>query len=378
MRICFIIEAWKPFYAGGQVHAIELCKRLVANHGCSVDIYTRALKVDGKTYSKNESLLNGKIKVIRKGIPSKLESVVGRLSWIMSFLGKPLYEKYDIVHGQANLGGLPGWIIGKLKKIPSIFTVHGSGLLVWNEMAKGVILRINCFVENFLQTKLKYNTEISVDSRFCKFKNKNKPIVIPNGVDVDKFDKIKVQKEKKYTKILFVGRLHPQKGLIYLIKSIESIKNKIKNTKFVIIGSGELDEKLQKEIKKRKLTKFFDFKGKVFGDDLVREFKSSHLFILPSIFEGQPLTLLEAWAAKLPVLVTNVGDNDRFVINNKNGWIIDPKNPKKLSNSILKILSKDKKDLNNIGNSGYKLVKENYSWDKMTEKTYKVYIKNIK
>ena len=369
-----IIEAWKPFYAGGQVHAWELCKRLVQNHNCTITMYTRRLLVNNKKYKKNESYFNNKLKIIRCGILTDYESILGRISWVLDVFFKNLFKKYDLIHGQANLGGLPTWLLGFFKKSKTIFTVHGSGLLVWDEMAKGFGQKINYLVERFLQTQIRYDKEISVDSKFCKFKNKNNPIVIPNGVDVEKFDEIKVQKEKKYFKILFVGRLHPQKGLKYLIEAIKGIKDKIKIPfKVVIIGSGQLDQKLKTIVKKYHLEDYFEFKGKVFGEDLIKEYKSSHLFVLPSVFEGQPLTLLEAWAAKLPVIVTDVGGNKDFVENGKNGWIINSKNSEVLADILIKTIKLDNDKLEKIGKKGYELVKTKYCWDNIINKTYKVY-----
>ena len=97
------------------------------------------------------------------------------------------------------------------------------------------------------------------------------------------------------------------------------------------------------------------------------------MFVLPSVFEGQPLTLLEAWAANLPVLVTDVGGNRDFVVNGKNGFIIKSENSSILAESLLKAIGLGKAKLDRIGKKGYELVKKDYSWDKMADKTFDVY-----
>ena len=158
-----IIEAWKPFYAGGQVHCRELCKRLIERYDCEIKLYTRRLKVDGIAYKKDESYFNGKLKIIRAGVTTKYESIIGKKNWVCSVFFRNLFKKYDIIHGQANLGGLPAKMLGVVKRRPVVFTVHGSGLDVWGELGKGLIARINRFVEKFLQTGIKYDAEISVD-----------------------------------------------------------------------------------------------------------------------------------------------------------------------------------------------------------------------
>jgi glycosyltransferase involved in cell wall biosynthesis len=372
-----IMEAWKPFYAGGQVHTFELCKRLVQNHNCNVDVYSRKLIKDGKKYSTNEIYEGGKLKFIRTGFGSDYFSYIGRFFWIFSTISKCFFKKYDIIHGQANLGGLPAKILGWIKKVPVVYTVHGSGLDVWDEMGKGFSAKVNYNIEKFLQTGIKYDKEISVDKTFLKYKNKNQPIVIANGVDIKKYDLVNCKKDKNF-KIIFVGRLHPQKGLRFLIKAVNLIKNVLlPSTEFHIIGSGKLDAELKKMAKDKGVTNFFKFRGKIFGDELIKEYKSSHLFILPSVFEGQPLTLLEAWAAKLPVLVTDVGGNKDFVINlwnkEENGLMIEPQNPKILAQAILELSKLDRSRLIQIGENGYFMVKDQYSWDSMTKKTFEIY-----
>ena len=84
MKVCMIIEAWKPFYGGGQSHTWELVKGLVNNHGCEVNLYTRRLKIKGKSYKNNEFLMNGRLKVFRSGITSNYNSFIGKISWVIN------------------------------------------------------------------------------------------------------------------------------------------------------------------------------------------------------------------------------------------------------------------------------------------------------
>lgn len=365
MRIAYLIEAWNPIYGGGQVHLKELTKRLSTRYNVDIDIYTRCLTVDDKNYF--EDYKEGKINIYRRGLCSKYGSMLGRLSWTLSVAKEVLSKKYDIVHGQANIGGFPLWLVKKFSKsTPCIFTVHGSGLDVWNEMAHGFSQKINYFMEKLVQTQLKYDLEISVDSRFQKFKNVNKVIVIPNGVDI--YDYCTYNTEKVKGKLLFVGRLHPQKGLKYLIEAVKLIKDKFKY-KIYIVGSGELETELKDLIYTYDIVNYFVFVGSKFGTELVKEYKSAVAFVLPSVFEGQPLTILEAMASKLPCIVTDVGDNSLFV-NTSTGWIVPSKDAKALAKVLLEL---DTADLDTMGKNGFELVSNNYTWDIMTEKYYDLY-----
>ena len=101
-------------------------------------------------------------------------------------------------------------------------------------------------------------------------------------------------------------------------------------------------------------------------------FKSSHLFILPSLAEGQPITLLEAWAAKLPVVASSVGSVP-FFVNRRNGYLVKLANEKILAETILKAINNKKLPL--LGENGFRLVRKNYTWDKAAQTYLKVYEK---
>jgi glycosyltransferase involved in cell wall biosynthesis len=369
MRIAMVIEAWKPIWAGGQIHVWNLCENLVNNHNCKIDLFV--MNLGGK---KVETYYKGRLRIYKIGKKCKF-SFKARLKWLFDVYSvvKKFHtkENYDLIHGHANLPGIVVKKLSKKLKIPCIYTIHGNGLSAIKDMyGKGLKSSFIYSIENHLHTKIKYSHEITVDSSLLNHKNVNKNIsVIPNGVNITKYDSVKAIKSKKF-KTIFVGRLHPQKGLRYLIRAVSLIKNELKDEEFHIIGNGVEDKFLKDLAKELKVYKFFKFKGAVYGTDLIKEYKSAHLFILPSLYEGQPLTLLEAWAAKLPVIVTGVGGNKDFV-NKSNGYIIKSKDVLELSKTILVAIKN--KNLNKLGLNGYNLVKENYTWDKVADETFEVY-----
>ncbi len=386
MHLCILIEAWKPVWAGGQIHVWELCTRLVQDFDCEVDLFVMNLagKVNGKAeqdknteFPMEETHCNGKLRIFRVGEKCS-QDFFSRIKWGRK-LQKVILEKhrekpYDLIHAMANFPGWPGKKLSKKLKIPLVFTVHGSGLEAIKDMyGSGLKSKFIYFTESYLQTKITYNHEITVDSSFLRFPNRNKKItVIPNGVTLEKFDSVKIERSS-FFKILWVGRLHPQKGLTYLLEALAKIKEELEKKKVEVhlIGGGELEEELKEKAERLELGKIVKLRGKIYGEELIKEYISSHLFVLPSLYEGQPLTLLEAWAAKLPVIVTDVGGNKDFVVEGENGSLIPAKDVEKLAQTILSAVNNS--SLSEMGNKGYQLVKENYTWEKMAEKTYGVY-----
>ncbi len=376
-----LIEAWKPMWGGGQVHVWELCQRLVEKYDCQVDLFVMNLKSkeNNEIYPAQEEHFSGKLQIFRVG---KLCSsdFLSRIRWgrevVKLISQKHQKEAYNLIHAMANFPGWPGKKLSQKLGIPIVYTVHGSGLQAIKDMyGSGLKSKFIYQTEKYLQTKIKYDYEITVDSSFLQYPNVNKNvIVIPNGVNIDKFDNIKINKCENF-KIIWVGRLHPQKGLTYLLDALALIKEELEKNKAEVhlIGSGEIESELKEKCTNLGLNGVVKFRGKVYGDDLIKEYKSSHLFVLPSLYEGQPLTLLEAWAAKLPVLVTDVGGNKDFVVEGENGYIIPAKEIKMLAETLLKAVKN--KELQKMGEEGYNLVKNNYTWDRMTEKTIEIYEK---
>lgn len=394
LKICAVIEAWPPLIGGGQVHVSKLSEKLIEKYDCKTDIITRSLSDDtGKKYPHIEYQFDKKMRIYRLGPKSKFENAIARI-WYYIFASYKIWRlnkiyKYDLIHAHGATSGIPAKIASWLIQKPVILTVHGSPLM--DSKKKSLAPKI----EAKLLTKVDYDAEITVSSNFLKYKNANRNIqVIPNGVDIKEFDEIKTKKSNIF-KILFVGRFDKVKGLDYLIKAVSDLKKirsqhfkfqispKIRsaktgqaNFKLILVGYGFEEKNLKKMVKDLKLTDLIEFKGKLIGKKLISEYKSANLFILPSLSEGQPITLLEAFAAKLPVIATDVGDNRKFIINNKNGWLIKPKNFKMIVSAILKALKS--RSLEKMGKLNHQIVKKDYTWQKITKQTYEVYKTVIK
>lgn len=294
-------------------------------------------------------------------------------SLILFFLSFSLIKKIrpDIVHSHsADLGFILSFAC-KLYKIPIINQCRGVNFPYKQiSSAKKII-------EKFCLKYSKFDKIITVDKNSLpSFKNANirNVIYMPNGVDLEKFNKKKIKKTTK-TIFLFVGRLEKQKGLIYLIKAINILK--AKNSKFEVhlIGEGSEDSYLKELVLKFNFEKYIKFLGKKTSQEITAYYDSSDVFILPSIWEGFPLTLLEAWAARLPVIITNVGGISKICTSKENALIIPSKSPKKIAEAMLELME-NKKLRGKLGENGRKLVEERYSWEKVTKKFVSIY-KNL-
>ena len=379
MKIAMLIDGREPVFWWGQIHVKYLSEILVKNHDCKVDVFVRKLLGEnGKKYVQNEVQFEGKRNLFRVGPTTTFFNVVGRvlslITIVFFLLYKTLIKKYDVIHAHAYVSGLPAKIVGFLTKTPVIYTVHWTMWL--DAKTNGILSRI----ERRLVCGIEYDLEISVSHQILKYSNVNKNIkIIHNGVDVLAYDEVKQPKKPSGFSLIFVWRFNWQKGIEHLIQAFHLLDKKLLDEKNVIVrlvGDGELKDKYCELISQYHLEKYFVFTGKLFGTDLIEEYKKSTVFVLPSLAEGQPLTLLEAFASRLPALVTDVGDNSYFVKNWESWWIVPPANETALTNAIEDMLQQD--DILELWKMGYLMIKNSYTWDKIVERTYLEYQKLVK
>ncbi len=357
MKIAVVIDTWFPFIGGGQVNTWEISKR-IAQKGHQVDIVTR----NNGDY-KQEKVKN--LGVIRLGPKSDPDNNLSRIIFLIKSFFYIKGKDYELVHLQAFLPGLLSPVVKHLLKKRTVFTVHGTSI---NTKLNNPASKL---IEKILLTRMKYDAQITVSRDFLGIKNVNKRVTyIPNGVDVKKFDKVRVSKFKEPT-IIFVGRLHPQKNLKNLIEAISYLKEQMPRIRLLIVGEGKLKKELQEQAKRLNLDKNVKFLGGKTGEDLARLYKSSHVFILPSIYEGQPLTLLEAWAAKLPAIVSRTGDCQYLIKNGINGYIMKSNNSQEIKKSVQNAF-KNEKGLSVLGSTAYRQDKS-FSRDEGARKTMELH-----
>ena len=208
--------------------------------------------------------------------------------------------------------------------------------------------------------------------------------VIYNGVDVQKFkpkpNKAELRREfglEEETKIvLFVGRLYHRKGLEILLRSIPPVLQEFSNVKFVISGKGfkQKEESLRNLAKQLDIEDHVSFLGYVPDEKLPSLYATSDIFVLPAIYENFPFAILEAQSTELPVISTKVGGIAEFLVDNQNGFLIEPGDPTQLTQRVLTLLQ-DQKLAKEMGMRGRKLIEEKFSWRLITIQVIDLYHK---
>ena len=207
-----------------------------------------------------------------------------------------------------------------------------------------------------------------------------KIMTIMNGIDESKHN-VTIDKKKKRRElgvnqdgpIIGVGvRLTEQKGITYLLQAMPTVIEKYSDITLIIAGEGPLGNKLRSEAISRGIDKNVLFVGPRL--DMPELLKLFDLYVLPSLWEGLPMVLLEAMAAGCPIVATDVGGNYMAVKHGVNGSLIKPKDSIKFSYEVIRLL-KDKYSRMQYSKNGIKVFHEKFSADIMTRKYEKLYLR---
>jgi len=205
--------------------------------------------------------------------------------------------------------------------------------------------------------------------------------IILNGIDEKQFN-INFDKNLKKTQlglnknhiIIGVGvRLAEQKGLAYLIDAAKIIREKRNDFQVVIGGDGPMREELEKRSISLGLSDCIRFLGARL--DLNEIIQLFDIYALSSVWEGLPLCILEAMAARCSIVATHVGGVPDVISHNDNGLLVAPKDPNQLAAAIELLMNNPSKRVE-FGNKAYEVFIENYSAKKMAD-TYASYYEQM-
>ena len=201
---------------------------------------------------------------------------------------------------------------------------------------------------------------------------KAKSIIIPNGIDPfflkNKFYRNNWNRETKKVSLLYVGNLTKNKNIETTIKVFQKLNVMGYKAKLDIVGSGEEEKHLRLIVKDQKDIKMHGRIDK--KEDLLKIYKNSDIFIMPSINETFGLVYLEAMSQGLPIIYTKGQGVDGFFSKGEVGYSVNPLDVDEITDKIVKIID----NYQNISDSCYRLV-DNFSWNIIAKEYQSIYSK---
>lgn len=202
--------------------------------------------------------------------------------------------------------------------------------------------------------------------------------IIPNGVDTRDFNPQRTLPLPEFQdgrpNVLFVGRPEKRKGFGYLLRAYPHIKSAFPQARFIVVGAGNWDESPYRAYIERHELRDIVVVGRVADEDLPRYFRSADVFCAPAT-EGESfgLVLLEAMAAGLPVVASNIEGYNQVVTDGREGLLVPPRNERAVANAVCQLLQ-DKKLALEMGAWGLQTASR-YSWEGIAEQVIDFYLK---
>lgn len=288
-------------------------------------------------------------------------------------------NKIDIVHTHSSKAGILGRWAARLAQVKIILhTVHGWSFNNYQNLLKQKIFK---FLERLCA---RFSHKLVVVSNFDRDKGlahhigkAEKYCLIRYGIDYNEFDSSKYQNFKEklgiradYPVVGMISCFKPQKAPQDFIRAALLVNKVIPQAKFILIGDGILRRNIEKLIKK------FGLDGKViltgWRRDIPTIFSATDIYVLTSLWEGLPITVLEAMRSSLPVVVTNTGGVGEIVKEAETGFLVSPQDNRELARKVI-ILLKDKNLRESIGKNARARLDSNFKLTNMVNNTELLY-----
>ena len=360
MRVSFIDEVFYPAIGGGEAVCLEVGKRLVRK-GFEIDVFTS--RMIGRPAEEDV----GGISIHRLPFSASKIDFLLRGPRLIGKHMKRNQVKVDIVNSTSPISRLVcDRLVKKEKFVGHVFGYWGDS---WPEFVNPLSAFFKSRLENYSLTKPGFDLLVSSNSAFIekarKLGLKQKIEVVPSGVDCSRFltkkRDIKQEFDIEGKLVLFAGRVIDIKGLEYLVQALKGSEYTLG-----IVGDGPELPRIEK------LASRIGVELMAFGKQDVPDFMSAcDVFVLPSIMEGCPLTILEAFAAGKPVVASKVGGIPELITNRENGFLVEPKDVKGLRTAIDEVLESE--SFVKRADSLNREKAEKYSWDTITKQFQRIF-----
>lgn len=292
---------------------------------------------------------------------------------VMSLVSILKKNKIDILHTNSHRADVTGYLANNFWNAKLISTIHGwtpttRKLKLYEFIDRWVLRRFDCIIavsNDIKRTLLSHNLDAS------------KVKIVHNALDFSAYSRnadgnsfrneLGVGKDESL--IGTVGRLSKEKGLKYFLSAAKKILDAGQNVKYAIVGDGPEKENLLRLADEMGLTNFVHFCG--YREDISSVYSALDIFLLPSLSEGVPISLLEAAYFGKPCVATMVGGIPEIF--NGIGLLTQPRDVSELAGKTLYLLNNEKRSVE-YGKRMQKCVFENCNVRKWIEKVQNIYL----
>jgi glycosyltransferase involved in cell wall biosynthesis len=287
-------------------------------------------------------------------------------------------NQVDIVHAHGTRANSNILWAAKSLNIPVVYTVHGWS---FHQDQNPVVRSIRVMGEKYLTSKSDINISVSASNQQSgkKYIKSFDSVVINNGIDQRKFNPQKPFKNiraelgirEDQQLVLFIARFTGHKQPLALIKAFAKAVISNPEMHLLMVGDGDQKSEAVDLITKFNLSDRVTLSS--FRQDVPDILAAADIFVLPSLWEGLPIGLLEAMAMGKAVIASNVDGTNEIVRNNENGILIETENLVDNLTNALVTMSLDEKMRNSFRQKAIETVNERYNALSMTRGIENIY-----
>jgi glycosyltransferase involved in cell wall biosynthesis len=287
---------------------------------------------------------------------------------VPNLIGLLKERQVDLLHIHLPYTGILGRVASRMAPVKAVvYTEHN----LW-ERYHWLTGAANRFTFGYNDAVIAVSDEVesSIRSRY-RVNGKPKLCTIPNGVDVDQLamDARNVQGVKPefgipqdHQLVVHVANFTPKKRHEHLTRAARIVVHRNPQTSFLLVGQGPLESDIRAQARAQDLQDNVVFAG--FRTDAPRIIAASDVFVLPSLYEGLPIAMLEAMALGRPVVASRVGGVPQVISDGIDGFLVDPLEPGQLAEKVLAVLSNPELQ-QSISTNAVKKVREHFSVERM-------------
>lgn len=285
-----------------------------------------------------------------------------------------------LIHAHDNTATLAAYLTKRLYRLDVKVISHVHNCYPWLEEES-----FNKKIDQWLRPQIDFNIACGERvteyyAKYASYFNMKKTAILSNTIEINQVEldeknlqqlREKFKISSKHTIFGFIGRLSEQKGLIPFIKEFVKHKEHFNDCQFLLVGTGEQEKEIKNLIKQLNLESYFVLTG--FQEQTEVFYQLIDIFFLPSLYEGLPMAILEAMAAKVPVISMNVG-SIKEVLQNQCGILVKPHCYDEFCLE-LKRLKKNTNFQKQLALNGFNRVMQNYEMKTYRSKLQEIYDK---
>lgn len=284
-----------------------------------------------------------------------------------------LRKQYDIVYflmqGLHLAAGLP---VARLLGKPILMKISGSGIITI--MRKSFLGRLELgWLDRWASRVMILNDGIAGEAREAGIRQE-RLCWMPNPVDVEEFAPVDAQRRAELRQALglpsdapvmvFVGRLAPEKQLGSLLDAFAIVRRTRPDAVLGLIGDGPMRQDLERQAASLNLGEVVRFAGRQPMSRVIEWLQAADAFTLVSSLEGFPCSLVEAMAAGLPAVVSQIPANEQLIVAGEQGWLATMGDPQSIATALLRLMDSPTESIR-MGRQARQLVVDRYSTEKV-------------